>query len=78
MGCEVDREKGDGEMTAKFIYIKGNTVYLLNGIPEGEVEPDLVHASYSAMHRANVAFDAANKPVGFRAHWALENVYQAG
>ena len=64
------------EMDAKVLYVKGDTVYLLNAVPEGEVEPDLVGASYAAMHRAVVAFDAANKPVGYRAHWALENVYQ--
>ena len=63
-------------MDAKVLYVKGNTVYLLHGVSEGEVEPDLVGASYAATHKANVKFDAANEPVGYRAHWALENVYQ--
>jgi hypothetical protein len=63
-------------MDAKILYVKGNTVYLLNAVPEGE-EPDWVGASYAAMHRGNVTFDAANKPVGYRAHWALPDVYQA-
>jgi len=51
---------------AKYLYVHGFVVYLLNSLPD---DGDYVHGSYAAMHRANVNLK------GYREDGTVEGLY---